>query len=102
MVTRHQPENPLALIKAQADLLLQQQHKQHCNESSGSSSRNVTATNNNSTTPNQSATWDLKRDLQPRLHKLERKTQHALVESLRQRLERQTVEKTTTTTTDVE
>jgi coiled-coil domain-containing protein 12 len=33
--------------------------------------------------------WDLKRDIQPKLDKLERRTQKALVELLRERLERE-------------
>mmetsp|Transcript_27651 Transcript_27651/g.39545 ORF Transcript_27651/g.39545 Transcript_27651/m.39545 type:complete len:182 (-) Transcript_27651:42-587(-) len=51
-----------------------------------------TANNEISALAPKKVNWDLKRDLQPKLDKLERRTQRAIVELLHQRLEREAAE----------
>ena len=51
-----------------------------------------TANNELSALAPKKVNWDLKRDLQPKLEKLERRTQRAIVELLHQRLEREAAE----------
>jgi coiled-coil domain-containing protein 12 len=46
--------------------------------------------------------WDLKRDIQPKLDKLERRTQRAIVELLHQRLEREAAHATDTEDDDLD
>jgi coiled-coil domain-containing protein 12 len=58
-----------------------------------SSKQNIKADEISSLAPRK-VNWDLKRDVQPKLDKLERRTQRAIVELLHQRLEREAADAT--------